>query len=156
MRAVPACVNSRQLPRTLQLISAPTYHPDRRNVGARCSAAASSGDTADVVATEALTKAAEPDSKPSKFKLWLLCIKPPMYAVAIAPMMLAAALAYLVTGIFPATCGDFTLGGILVIAWLNLRYASVSSSALYRSVLRVRASPSKPQLSHANRTWNVQ
>lgn len=48
-----------------------------------------------------------------------------MYTVAIAPMVLGAALAYVVTGVFPATCGDFVLGGILVIAWLNLRYVSI-------------------------------
>lgn len=59
---------------------------------------------------------------PSKFKLWLACIKPLMYSVAITPMVLGAVLAYLVTGVFNgAACGNLTLGGILVIAWLNLR-----------------------------------
>lgn len=64
----------------------------------------------------------EAASPPSKFKLWLACIKPPMYTVAITPMVLAAVLAYFVTGVFNgAACSNLTLGGILVIAWLNLR-----------------------------------
>ena len=93
---------------------------------------------------DAASKAAEPDSKPSKFKLWLLCIKPPMYAVGVAPMVLAAALAYVLTGIFPATCGDFTLGGILVIAWLNLRYVLIQ----FRGVLPALRDTSPPLVPH--------
>lgn len=63
-----------------------------------------------------------PAAPPSKVKLWLACIKFPMYTVAITPMVLGAVLAYYVTGVFNgAACSNLTLGGILVIAWLNLR-----------------------------------
>jgi hypothetical protein len=63
------------------------------------------------------------NAKVYKLKLWMLCIKPPMYSVCIAPMVLGAALAYVVSGTFPASaCGDLTLGGIFFIAWLNLRF----------------------------------
>ena len=64
----------------------------------------------------------ETATAPSKFKLWMACIKPPMYTVAITPMVLGAVLAYYVTGVFNgAACSNLTIGGILVIAWLNLR-----------------------------------
>lgn len=121
MRADTTRLSTAHSPQALRIQSFCATYPDRPRIVARCSTEASSSAKHDVAATDAGSKAAEPDPRPSKFKLWLLCIKPPMYAVGIAPMVLAAALAYLLTGIFPATCGDFTLGGILVIAWLNLR-----------------------------------
>lgn len=147
MRAVLACRHTRRLTRSHTLIPLPEYHSVRRGIVAHCSTGASSSQ-ADVVATEAHSTAAQPDTKPSKLKLWLLCIKPPMYAVGIAPMVLAGALAYVVTGTFPETCGDFTFGGILVIAWLNLRFASSPSPAFQPSISFACTLPSDSAGSH--------
>jgi hypothetical protein len=120
IHVVPGCHRSRALLKVHDLCRT-IVQGDRVSVVARCANESSSPDARFAAAIEAPPKAIEPDVKPSKLKLWLLCIKPPMYAVGIAPMVLAAALTYLTTGVFPATCGNFTLGGILVIAWLNLR-----------------------------------
>ena len=72
---------------------------------------------------EEITASKKQDAKEeSKFKLWLLCVKPPMYSVAVAPMVLGAGLAFMLSGTFPtAACNNFIIGGILIIAWLNLR-----------------------------------
>ena len=52
-----------------------------------------------------------------------------MYSVAVAPMAVAAALAYFATATFAgAICKDLVVGGILVIVWLNIRCASTFSS----------------------------
>ena len=60
----------------------------------------------------------------SKAVLWKMCIKAPMYTVGVAPMLIGAALAYMVTGHFAdAILRDLLLGAVLVIAWLNTRYA---------------------------------
>lgn len=54
----------------------------------------------------------------------MLCIKPPMYAVGLAPMLLGAGLAYVQTGAFAgAVMQRMILGAILVVAWLNTRCA---------------------------------
>jgi 2-carboxy-1,4-naphthoquinone phytyltransferase len=58
---------------------------------------------------------------PSKFKLWLAAIKPPMYSVAIVPILLGTTIAYHDTG----NCDrqiltTFIVSAILILAWLNL------------------------------------
>lgn len=58
---------------------------------------------------------------PSKKKLWLAAIKPPMYSVAVTPITVGTALAYGQTqqfngGIF----ATFLLSAIMIIAWLNI------------------------------------
>ncbi|MFN6272643.1 MAG: 2-carboxy-1,4-naphthoquinone phytyltransferase, partial [Microcystis sp.] len=58
---------------------------------------------------------------PSPKKLWLAAIKPPMYSVAIIPIILGTAIAYQETGLFsPPVFATFILSAILILAWLNL------------------------------------
>ncbi|MGK7955863.1 MAG: 2-carboxy-1,4-naphthoquinone phytyltransferase, partial [Crocosphaera sp.] len=58
---------------------------------------------------------------PSKRKLWLAAIKPPMYSVAIIPITVGTATAFGETGIFdPIIFGTFLTSAILIIAWLNI------------------------------------
>jgi 1,4-dihydroxy-2-naphthoate octaprenyltransferase len=57
----------------------------------------------------------------SKKKLWLAAIKPPMYSVAIIPIIMGTAIAYQETGKFSAPIfWTFILSAILILAWLNL------------------------------------
>ena len=56
-----------------------------------------------------------------------MCIKPPMYTVGVAPMVVGAALGYYVTGVFAAeVCRSMLIGAVLVIAWLNIRCESIT------------------------------
>lgn len=58
---------------------------------------------------------------PSPKKLWLAAIKPPMYSVAIIPIILGTAIAYQETGLFSSPVfATFILSAILILAWLNL------------------------------------
>jgi 1,4-dihydroxy-2-naphthoate phytyltransferase len=58
---------------------------------------------------------------PSKKKLWLAAIKPPMYSVAIMPILIGTVIAYQETGQFDSIIfGTFTLSAIFILAWLNL------------------------------------
>jgi 2-carboxy-1,4-naphthoquinone phytyltransferase len=58
---------------------------------------------------------------PSKFKLWLAAIKPPMYSVAIVPILLGTTIAYRDTGICDRSILiTFVTSAILILAWLNL------------------------------------
>lgn len=58
---------------------------------------------------------------PSKAKLWLAAIKPPMYTVAIIPITVGTASAFGETGIFDFKIfGTFLISAILIIAWLNI------------------------------------
>lgn len=54
-------------------------------------------------------------------KLWLAALKPPMYSVAIMPIMVGTAAAYGELGIFdPVTFALFLLSAVLILAWENL------------------------------------
>eukprot|EP00884_Botryococcus_braunii_P013432 jgi/Botrbrau1/2208/Bobra.101_2s0038.1 len=54
-------------------------------------------------------------------KLWLAALKPPLYSVAVAPVLVGSATAFAETGLFHADRFFSLLGGaIFVIAWLNL------------------------------------
>ncbi|MDJ0728445.1 MAG: 2-carboxy-1,4-naphthoquinone phytyltransferase [Crocosphaera sp.] len=58
---------------------------------------------------------------PSKGKLWLAAIKPPMYSVAIIPITVGTAAAFGETGRFdPKIFATFLTSAILIIAWLNI------------------------------------
>lgn len=58
---------------------------------------------------------------PTKKKLWLAAIKPPMYSVAIMPIWVGTAVAYAETGIFQiAIFATFLISAILILAWENL------------------------------------
>jgi 1,4-dihydroxy-2-naphthoate octaprenyltransferase len=58
---------------------------------------------------------------PSKFKLWLAAIKPPMYSVAIVPILLGTAIAYHDTESYDRQIlTTFVVSAILILAWLNL------------------------------------
>ncbi len=58
---------------------------------------------------------------PSKRKLWLAAIKPPMYSVAIIPITVGTATAFAQTGIFQGKIfGTFLMSAIFIIAWLNI------------------------------------
>ncbi len=58
---------------------------------------------------------------PSRAKLWLAAIKPPMYTVAIIPITVGTATAFGETRIFdPKIFGTFLTSAILIIAWLNI------------------------------------
>lgn len=57
----------------------------------------------------------------TRAQLWLAAAKPPMYTVAIAPVVVGAALAKASLGYFPwSTVWDLTWPSVLVILWLNL------------------------------------
>ncbi len=56
-----------------------------------------------------------------QFKLWFAAIKPPMYTVAIIPIMVGTAVAFMETGkINLSIFGVFLSAAILIIAWLNI------------------------------------
>lgn len=58
---------------------------------------------------------------PSRRKLWLAAVKPPMYSVAIMPILVGSAIAYAETGRFdPGVFGAFLAAAILILAWENL------------------------------------
>ncbi|EAM51729.1 2-carboxy-1,4-naphthoquinone phytyltransferase [Crocosphaera watsonii WH 8501] len=58
---------------------------------------------------------------PSKGKLWLAAIKPPMYSVAVIPITVGTATAFGQNAIFdPKILGIFLTSAILIIAWLNI------------------------------------
>ncbi|WP_339390718.1 2-carboxy-1,4-naphthoquinone phytyltransferase [Crocosphaera watsonii] len=58
---------------------------------------------------------------PSKGKLWLAAIKPPMSSVAIIPITVGTATAFGQNAIFdPKILGIFLTSAILIIAWLNI------------------------------------
>lgn len=60
-------------------------------------------------------------AEPSKKKLWLAAIKPPMYSVAIMPIWVGTAVAYAETGVFQiAIFATFLISAILILAWENL------------------------------------
>ncbi|MEA5508368.1 2-carboxy-1,4-naphthoquinone phytyltransferase [Crocosphaera sp. UHCC 0190] len=62
-----------------------------------------------------------PLNPPSKGKLWLAAIKPPMYSVAIIPITVGTAAAFWQTQHFNFPIfGTFLLSAILIIAWLNI------------------------------------
>ncbi|MBE9136131.1 2-carboxy-1,4-naphthoquinone phytyltransferase [Nodosilinea sp. LEGE 07088] len=54
-------------------------------------------------------------------KLWLAAIKPPMYSVAMMPMVVGSAIAYAETGQFNGSIfALFLLSAVLILAWENL------------------------------------
>ncbi|HEY9736102.1 MAG TPA: 2-carboxy-1,4-naphthoquinone phytyltransferase [Trichocoleus sp.] len=54
-------------------------------------------------------------------KLWLAAIKPPMYSVAIMPIVIGSAAAYAETQVFkPGVFFTFALSAVLILAWENL------------------------------------
>lgn len=58
---------------------------------------------------------------PTKRKLWLAAVKPPMYSVAIMPIVLGAAIAYAETRTIHWTIfSTFLVSAILILAWENL------------------------------------
>jgi 2-carboxy-1,4-naphthoquinone phytyltransferase len=60
-------------------------------------------------------------TKPSKSKLWLAAIKPPMYTVAIIPITVGAAVAYSQTKLVDLHILRTFLGSaIAIIAWMNI------------------------------------
>lgn len=60
-------------------------------------------------------------NRPTQKKLWLAAIKPPMYSVAIMPIVLGTAVAYAKTGTINLSifC-TFLISAILILAWENL------------------------------------
>ncbi|MGB3300439.1 MAG: 2-carboxy-1,4-naphthoquinone phytyltransferase [Phormidesmis sp.] len=71
----------------------------------------------------------QPSSSPSpqsashadRKKLWLAAIKPPMYCVAVMPILAGSAVAYAQTGTFhPSVFSIFALSAILLLVWENL------------------------------------
>ncbi|NJL46988.1 MAG: 2-carboxy-1,4-naphthoquinone phytyltransferase [Leptolyngbyaceae cyanobacterium SM2_5_2] len=59
--------------------------------------------------------------EPSTRKLWLAAIKPPMYSVAIMPILTGSVAAYAETGQFwGAIFWTFLMAAILILAWENL------------------------------------
>ncbi len=58
---------------------------------------------------------------PSRRKLWLAAIKPPMYSVAVMPICLGTAVAYYTANLFNAAIFSiFCLSAILILAWENI------------------------------------
>jgi 2-carboxy-1,4-naphthoquinone phytyltransferase len=59
--------------------------------------------------------------RPENRRLWLAAIKPPIYSVAIVPILTGTAVAFADTKYFnPYICFTFLGSAILIIAWLNL------------------------------------
>jgi len=59
--------------------------------------------------------------RPLNKKLWLAAIKPPMYSVAIMPIWVGTAVAYMTTGLFNGMIfGTFLLSAICLLAWENI------------------------------------
>lgn len=57
----------------------------------------------------------------NRSKLWMAAIKPPMYCVAVMPICVGSAIAYLQTGTFhAATFLTFAFSAILILVWENL------------------------------------
>lgn len=69
-----------------------------------------------------VTTVSSPDlHEPSRRRLWLAAIKPPMYSVAVIPITVGTAVAYGTTQVFHgAIFGQFLGAAIAIIAWLNL------------------------------------
>ena len=62
-----------------------------------------------------------PIASPSKAKLWLAAIKPPMYSVAVVPITVGSLAAYAQGNPWQGQIyGLFLFGAIAVIAWLNI------------------------------------
>jgi 2-carboxy-1,4-naphthoquinone phytyltransferase len=58
---------------------------------------------------------------PSRQKLWLAAIKPPMYTVAVVPIGVGTAIAVAESGKFQgAVFGTFLLSAIAIVAWINI------------------------------------
>ena len=56
--------------------------------------------------------------EPSTRKLWLAALKPPMYSVAIMPILLGSAVAYADTGFIDRwILMTFLLAAIFILAW---------------------------------------
>jgi len=94
-------------------------------------AAVTNGTTVDVAATavaDAKAEAAAADAATDavataaeRRRLWFAAAKPPMYTVAVTPMLVGAAAAYAATGRFSGTrLGTFLAAAIAIIAWLNV------------------------------------
>ncbi len=63
---------------------------------------------------------ARPTPRPNS-RLWFAAIKPPMYSVAIMPIMIGSAIAYHQTGVIHwQICFSFIFAAILILAWENL------------------------------------
>lgn len=58
---------------------------------------------------------------PNRKKLWMTAIKPPMYSVAIIPVLVGTAVAAGKTGAIDLkTCLTFLISSVLILAWVNL------------------------------------
>ena len=67
------------------------------------------------------TELLERPNSPSKSKLWMAAIKPPMYSVAIIPIGLGTAVAVAETKTFhSAIFYTFLFSSILILAWMNM------------------------------------
>jgi 2-carboxy-1,4-naphthoquinone phytyltransferase len=64
----------------------------------------------------------QPSAQPDdRAKLWMAAIKPPMYCVAVMPIGVGSAIAYVQTGLFrPAVFFTFALSAVLLLVWENL------------------------------------
>jgi 2-carboxy-1,4-naphthoquinone phytyltransferase len=62
-----------------------------------------------------------PDKIRSNQKLWLAALKPPMYSVAVMPIMAGSALAYAESGVFRSlSFFTFLISAVLLLVWENL------------------------------------
>ncbi len=75
------------------------------------------------------TQTAQPDAparvstsqQPDRSKLWMAAIKPPMYCVAVMPILVGSAVAYAQTGTFRlGVFLTFALSAVLLLVWENL------------------------------------
>lgn len=71
--------------------------------------------------TRSAKSSTQPTTQPAPRKLWLAAAKPPMYSVAIMPILVGSLVAYAETGQFIAPIfGLFLLSAIFILAWENL------------------------------------
>lgn len=78
-------------------------------------------DTTSVTIEMDTTAAADSLTPTASKKLWLAALKPPMYCVAVMPILVGSAVAYAETGVFRlGVFFTFALSAVLLLIWENL------------------------------------
>ncbi len=92
----------------------PSHQPAEPPAGALSAGALSAG-------APSIGAAPQSRDQSDRAKLWMAAIKPPMYCVAVMPIGVGSAVAYVQTGQFhPAVFFTFALSAVLLLVWENL------------------------------------
>ena len=77
--------------------------------------------TQTVTSSQSSANPSSVQGRPDRAQLWMAAIKPPMYAVAVMPICVGSAAAYVQTGAFHLpTFATFAFSAILILVWENL------------------------------------